>query len=90
MKNSVPWSAFSEIKEQTMKVKKPLYIISFILAAIGFPTVMVLVYLNLIDSGISSKFFWALSITCCVLSVLFFALGNILAAWAEEDENLED
>ena len=73
-----------------MKVKVPLYIVSFILAIIGFPMVLILVYLNLIDSGISSKFFWALSITCCILSVLFFSLGHILAAWAEEDENLED
>ena len=73
-----------------MKIKISLYIVSFILAVIGFPTVLVLVYLNLIDSGISSKFFWALSITCCVLSVLFFSLGHILAAWAEEDENLEE
>ena len=73
-----------------MKIKISLYIVSFILAVIGFPTVLVLVYLNLIDSGISSKFFWALSITCCTLSVLFFSLGHILAAWAEEDENLEE
>ena len=73
-----------------MKLKIPLYIISFILAAIGFPLVLILIYLNLIDSGISSKFFWALSITCCVLSVLLFALGHILAAWAEEDENLNE
>ena len=73
-----------------MKVKVPLYIVSFILAIIGFPMVLILVYLNLIDSGISSKFFWALSITCCILSVLFFSLGHILAAWAEEDENLDE
>ena len=73
-----------------MKIKISLYIVSFILAVIGFPTVLVLIYLNLIDSGISSKFFWALSITCCILSVLFFALGHILAVWAEEDENLEE
>ncbi|MBP5586648.1 MAG: hypothetical protein J6Y92_09900 [Lentisphaeria bacterium] len=73
-----------------MKVKIPLYIVSFILAAIGFPTVLVLIYLNLIDSGISSKFFWVLSVTCCVLSVLFFALGHILAAWEEEDKNLNE
>ena len=73
-----------------MKLKIPLYIISFILAAIGFPLVLVMIYLSLIDSGVSSKFFWALSITCCVLSVLLFALGRILATWAEEDENLNE
>ena len=73
-----------------MKLKIPLYIISFILAAIGFPLVLVMIYLNLIDSGVSSKFFWALSITCCVLSVLLFALGRILATWAEEDDNLNE
>jgi len=73
-----------------MKLKIPLYIISFILAAIGFPLVLVMIYLSLIDSGVSSKFFWALSIICCVLSVLLFALGRILATWAEEDENLNE
>ena len=73
-----------------MKIKVPLYIVSFILAVIGIPTVLVLGYLSLIDSGLSSKFLWALSITCCILSVLFFALAHILATWAEEDENLEE
>ena len=73
-----------------MKITISLYIVSFILAVIGFPMLLVLLYLNLIDSGISSKFFWVLSIICCVLSVLFFLLGRILTAWAEEDENLEE
>lgn len=69
-----------------MRIKVPLYIISIILAIIGVPTVLVLAYLNLIDSGISSKFFWTASLTCCILSVLFFALARVLVAWEEEDE----
>ena len=73
-----------------MKIKVPLYIISFILAVIGIPTVLILGYLSLIDSGLSSKFLWVLSITCCILSVLFFALGHLLTTWAEEDENLDE
>lgn len=69
-----------------MKAKIPLYVISIILAAIGFPTMLVLVYLSLIDSGISSKFLWTASIASCVLSILFFSLARILVAWEEEDE----
>lgn len=72
-----------------MNLIVPLYIISGILAIIGVPTVLVLVYLNLIDSGISSKFFWTASITCCVLSILFFLLVRVLVAWKEEDEREE-
>ena len=69
-----------------MNVKIPLYITSIVLAIIGFPMMLILLYLDFIDSGISSKFFWAASIACCVLSILFFSLGHILAMWAEEDE----
>ena len=69
-----------------MNVKVPLYVISIILAVIGFPTVLILVYLNLIDSGISSKFLWAASIASCILSILSFSLARILADWEEEDE----
>ena len=69
-----------------MRLKVPLYIISIILAAVGFPTVLVLIYLDLIDSGIPSKFFWAASVACCVLSILSFSLSRILVAWEEEDE----
>ncbi len=72
-----------------MNLIVPLYIISIILAIIGLPTVLVLVYLNLIDSGISSKFFWTASLTCCVLSVLFFLLARVLVAWKEEDDREE-
>ncbi len=73
-----------------MNIKIPLYIVSFILAVIGLPTLLVMIYLSLIDSGITSKFFWALSITCCVLSIILLVLGHLLTVWAEEDEELED
>lgn len=69
-----------------MKLKVPLYITSIILAAIGFPMVLVLIYLDLIDSGITSKFFWTVSVAFCVLSILSFSLARILVAWEEEDE----
>ena len=69
-----------------MKVKVTLYIISITLAVIGFPAVLVLLYLDMIDAKIPSKFFWAASIGCCVLSILAFSLGHILTMWAEEDE----
>ena len=72
-----------------MKVKIPLYIISAILAVVGIPMVLVLVYLDLIDSGITSKFFWTVSVVCCILSILFFSLAHILVEWAEEDEKEE-
>ena len=69
-----------------MKITVPLYIISIILLVIGFPMLLVLVYLDLVSSGITSKFFWTVSIVCCVLSILSFALARILVEWAEEDE----
>ncbi len=69
-----------------MKIKVPLYIISAILAIIGFPMVLVLIYLELIDSGLSLSFFWAASLVCCVLSILAFSLARVLAAWEEEDD----
>ena len=69
-----------------MKFKIPLYITYLILAIVGFPMVLVLVYLDLIDSGIPSKFFWTVSVACCVLSLLSFSLARILVAWEEDDE----
>jgi len=68
-----------------MNVKVLLYIVSGILALVGFPTVLVLVYLDLINSGISSRFLWAASIACCILCILSFSLAHILTAWEEED-----
>ena len=73
-----------------MNFQIPLYIVSIILAVIGIPTLLVLVYLSLIDSGISSKFFWTASIVSCILSILFFLLARILVAWQEEDEREEE
>ena len=73
-----------------MNFQIPLYIISIVLAVIGVPTMLVLVYLSLIDSGISSKFFWTASIVSCILSILFFLLARVLVAWQEEDEREEE
>ena len=73
-----------------MKVKVSLYIISAILLIVGFPLLLGLIYLELIDSGLSLKFFWALSLACCVLSILFFVLARLLVAWEEEDIGCED
>jgi len=73
-----------------MNFQIPLYIVSIILAVIGIPTLLVLVYLSLIDSGISSKFFWTASIVSCILSILFFSLARILVIWKEEDEREEE
>ena len=68
-----------------MKVIVPLYVVSIILALIGFPTVLILAYLEMIDSGLALKFFWATSISSCVLSIISFALARVLVAWEEED-----
>ena len=68
-----------------MRLKVPLYVISIILAVLGFPMVLVLVYLDLINSGLSSRFFWAFAIACCILSILSFSLARILVVWEEED-----
>ena len=70
-----------------MKLIIPFYVTSVFLALIGLPMVLILIYLDIIDAGLAgSKFMWAASVACCVLSVLFFSLGRILAIWAEEDE----
>ena len=71
-----------------MKVIVSLYVISAVLAIIGVPAVLILIYLELIDSGLSLFFFWTASIVCCVLSILSLSLARILAAWKEEDESL--
>lgn len=69
-----------------MKVKVPLYVISIVLAIVGFPMVLILLYLDFV-ANIPSRFFWAASISCCVFSILSFSLARLLAAWEEEDEN---
>ena len=71
-----------------MKTRVSLYVISIILALIGFPLVFVMIYLDMIDSGLSLKFAWAASISACVLSILSFSLARILATWIEEDERI--
>lgn len=70
-----------------MKIKIPLYIISAILGFLGFSLALVLIYLDQIDSGIPSRFFWVLSVVFLVLSVLSFSLARILVIWEEEDES---
>lgn len=70
-----------------MRFRVSLYIISAVLAVIGIPMVLVLIYLELIDSGLPLKFFWAASATCGVISILSFSLARILVAWEEEDDN---
>ena len=72
-----------------MEMKYLFYIISAGLAIVGFPLVLILIYLDLIDAGITSRFFWVAAVVCCVLSVVFFSLGRILAIWKEEDEEEE-
>lgn len=72
-----------------MKLRITLYVISAILAVVGFPTVLVLLYLELISVTVSSKFFWAISVACCILSILSFSLARILATWEEEDGEME-
>jgi len=69
-----------------MKIKIPLYIMSIVLGFFGFSIVLILLYLDLIDSGLPSRFFWVLSIACCVLSILSFSLARILVIWEEEDD----
>lgn len=69
-----------------MKIKIPLYIISVILGFLGFLLALVLIYLDQIDSGIPSRFFWVLSVAFCVLSILSFSLARILVIWEEEDD----
>ena len=70
-----------------MKLIIPFYVTSAFLALIGLPMVLILIYLDIIDAGLAgSQFMWVASVTCCVLSILFFSLGRILAIWAEEGE----
>lgn len=72
-----------------MRFRVTLYVIAASLALIGFPMVLVLFYLNMINSGIDSMFFWAAAVACCILSILFFSLARILATWEEEDSGQE-
>ena len=72
------------------KIKVALYIISGVLAVIGIPMLLVMIYLGLIETDITSIFMWSITLGCCILSILAFSLARILVMWAEEDENIED
>lgn len=73
-----------------MKIKVALYIISAVLATLALPMVLILIYLELIEADITSRFMWAISIGCCVISILTFTMARILVMWMEEDENIEE
>ena len=72
------------------RIKVALYIISAVLAIIGIPMLLIMIYLGLIETDITSIFMWSITLGCCILSILAFSLARILVMWAEEDENIED
>lgn len=73
-----------------MKLKISLYVISAFLGIVGFLLAMVMIYLDLIESGISSRFFWVLSVACIILCILSFSLARILVIWQDEEEDEEE
>ena len=73
-----------------MRIKVALYIISAVLAIIGIPMLLVMIYLGMLETDITSIFMWSITLGCCILSILSFSLARILVMWAEEDENIED
>ena len=70
------------------RIRITLYVISATLALIGFPSILFLLYMELITVSITSKFLWVISGACCILSILSFSLGHILTTWEEEDNEL--
>ena len=72
------------------RIKVALYIIAALLAVIGVPMHLVMIYLGLIETDITSIFMWSITIGCCIMSILTFSMARILVMWAEEDENIED
>ena len=72
------------------RIKVALYIISAVLAIIGIPMLLIMIYLGLIETDITSLFMWSISLGCCILSILAFSMARILVMWAEEDENIEE
>ena len=72
------------------KIKVALYIIAAVLAMIGLPSLLILIYLGLIKTDITTTFMWATSLGSCVLSVLCFSMARILVMWAEEDDELNE
>ncbi len=72
------------------RIKVALYIIAAVLAVIGVPMLLVMIYLGLIETDITSIFMWSITIGCCIMSILTFSMARILVMWAEEDENIEE
>jgi len=72
------------------RITVALYIISAVLAVIGIPMLLVMIYLGLIETDITSIFMWTLTLGCCIMSIVAFSMARILVMWAEEDENIED
>ena len=72
------------------RIKVALYIISAVLAVIGIPMLLVMIYLGLIETDITSIFMWSITLGCCIMSILSFSMARILVMWVEEDENIEE
>ena len=72
------------------RIKVALYIISAVLAVIGVPMLLVMIYLGLIETDITSIFMWSITLGCCIMSILTFSMARILVMLAEEDENIEE
>ena len=72
------------------RITVALYIISAVLAVIGIPMLLVMIYLGMLETDITSIFMWSITLGCCIMSILAFSLARILVMWAEEDENIEE
>ena len=72
------------------RIKVALYIISAVLAIIGIPMLLVMIYLGLIETDITSIFMWSITLGCCIMSIITVSMARILVMWAEEDENIEE
>ena len=73
-----------------MRIKVALYIISAVLAIIGIPMLLVMIYLGMLETDITSIFMWSITLGCCIMSILSFSMARILVMWVEEDENIEE
>ena len=72
------------------RITVALYIISAVLAVIGIPMLLVMIYLGMLETDITSIFMWSITLGCCIMSILTFSMARILVMWAEEDENIQD
>ena len=72
------------------RIKVALYIISAVLAIIGIPMLLVMIYLGMLETDITSIFMWSITLGCCIMSILSFSMARILVMWVEEDENIEE